>query len=78
MIHAYKDINGSQKIDADVVVVGTGAGGAVAAYRLARAKKSVVLIEEGSYVKPEQFTTDSWAAMRQLYRDNGMRPWSAP
>lgn len=73
MIYSFKDVNSSKKIDADVVVVGTGAGGAVAAHRLARMKKSVVLIEEGSYIKPEDFTTDSWAAMRQLYRDNGMR-----
>lgn len=73
MIHAFKDVGGKVRVDADVVVVGTGAGGAGAAHRLALAGKSVVLIEEGSYVKPEDFTTDSWSAMRQLYRDNGMR-----
>jgi len=73
MIHAFRDIKSSLKIEADAVVVGSGAGGAVAAHRLAKLGKSVVLIEEGSYVKPEEFTTDSWAAMRQLYRDNGMR-----
>ncbi len=73
MIHEFKDISGRIKIDADAVVVGSGAGGAVAAHRLQKAGRSVVLIEEGSYVKPEQFTTDSWAAMRLLYRDNGMR-----
>jgi choline dehydrogenase-like flavoprotein len=73
MTHAYQDVSGHERVDADVVVVGTGAGGAVAAYKLRQAGKSVVLIEEGSFVKPEQYTTDSWAAMRQLYRDNGLR-----
>ncbi|HUT54504.1 MAG TPA: GMC family oxidoreductase [bacterium] len=73
MMHAYKDVSGHERVDADVVVVGTGAGGAVAAWRLRKAGKSVALIEEGSFIKPEQYTTDSWAAMRQLYRDNGMR-----
>ena len=60
-------------MDADAVVAGSGAGGAVAAHRLRKLGKAVVLIEEGSFWKPEQFTTDSWAAMRMLYRDNGMR-----
>ncbi len=73
MITAYNDVTKRVKEEADVVVVGSGAGGAVAAHRLARAGKSVVLVEEGSYVKPEEFSTDSWAAMRRLYRDNGMR-----
>ena len=73
MIYEFKDVKGKLKVEADVVVIGSGAGGAVAAHRLARAGKQVVLVEEGSYVKPHQFTTDSWAAMRQLYRDNGMR-----
>jgi choline dehydrogenase-like flavoprotein len=73
MVHAYPEVQGPIKVDADVVVVGTGAGGAPAAHRLARAGKSVILIEEGSYLQPEQFTTDSWAAMRMMYRDNGMR-----
>jgi choline dehydrogenase-like flavoprotein len=73
MIKAFKDIKTNETIEADVVVVGTGAGGAACAHRLAEIGKSVVLIEEGSYIQPEEFTTDSWAAMRQMYRDNGMR-----
>jgi choline dehydrogenase-like flavoprotein len=73
MMRSFQDVSGRERVDADVVVVGTGAGGAVAAHRLKKAGKSVVLIEEGSFIKPEQYTTDSWAAMRQLYRDNGMR-----
>ncbi len=78
MIHAYADVKGNVKVDADAVVVGSGAGGAVCAHRLRKAGKSVVLLEEGSYVQPEDFTTDSWAAMRMLYRDNGMRAMAGP
>lgn len=73
MIYEFKDIKANLKIDADVVVVGSGAGGAVCAHRLRKLGKSVVLIEEGSYWKPEQFSTDMWVAMKMLYRDNGMR-----
>ncbi|MFO8058895.1 MAG: GMC family oxidoreductase [bacterium] len=70
---AYGDVKGNLKEDADVVVVGSGAGGAVAAHRLARAGRSVILVEEGSYVKPDEFSSDSWTAMQKLYRDQGMR-----
>ncbi len=73
MMHEFKELKGSVRLDADAVVVGSGAGGAAAAHRLAQAGKSVVLVEEGSHIPPERFTTDSWAAMRQMYRDNGMR-----
>jgi len=73
VITAYKDVTKSVKEEVDAVVVGSGAGGAAAAYSLAKAGKSVALLEEGSYIKPEQFSTDSWTAMRRLYRDNGMR-----
>ena len=73
MIHEFASISGNVRLDADAVVVGSGAGGAVAAHRLARAKKAVVLIEEGRYYRPQDFSTDFWAVMRQLYRDQGMR-----
>ena len=37
----------------DVVIIGSGPGGEGAAMRLAKAGKSVVMIEEGSFLKPE-------------------------
>jgi len=40
---------------ADVVVVGSGAGGAVVARELARAGRSVIVVEEGGYWAPEQY-----------------------
>ncbi len=73
MMYEYEQVKRDQKLEADVVVVGSGAGGAAMAQRLAEMGKKVILIEEGRHVPPEKFTTDSWAAMRQLYRDDGMR-----
>jgi choline dehydrogenase-like flavoprotein len=73
MIHDFASISDNVRLDVDVVVVGSGAGGAVAAHRLARAGKTVALIEEGHYYRPQDFSRDSGAAMRQLYRDGGMR-----
>ena len=73
MIHNSASIQTDLRLEADAAVVGSGAGGAVAAHRLAAAGKAVALIEEGSYFKPEDFHVDTWAAMRQLYRDGGRR-----
>jgi choline dehydrogenase-like flavoprotein len=57
---------------ADVVVVGSGAGGAMAARTLARAGMSVVVVEEGRRHGVEEFRTghplERFAA---LYRDGG-------
>ena len=43
---------------ADVVVVGTGPGGAIPAYYLAAGGAKVVLLERGPWVKTEEFTHD--------------------
>jgi choline dehydrogenase-like flavoprotein len=56
----------------DVVVVGSGAGGAVATYELAKAGLKVLCIEEGPHVTKEQFSGRQLDAMRQLYRLDGM------
>ena len=61
----------SLELTADVVVVGSGAGGAVAAYELARAGKSVLVLEAGPYVPSSDFTEDFALAMAQLYQDKG-------
>ena len=59
-------------IKADVAVVGSGAGGAVAALRLAEAGASVVVLEEGRRFSVSEFRTghplDRFAS---LYRDAG-------
>ncbi|MFN2464180.1 MAG: GMC family oxidoreductase N-terminal domain-containing protein [Candidatus Dormibacteria bacterium] len=59
--------------EADVVIVGTGAGGAVAAYELAEAGLSVILVEEGRAYSREDF--DGRPLLDRLdsaYRDNGL------
>lgn len=56
---------------ADVIVVGSGPGGAMAALELARAGFSVLVVEEGRAHPPASFAADSYSAMRDLYRDLG-------
>ncbi len=57
---------------ADVVVVGSGAGGAVVARALARAGASVVVVEEGRRFGVEEFRTrGTLERFGDLYRDGG-------
>jgi choline dehydrogenase-like flavoprotein len=56
----------------DVVVVGSGAGGATAARVLAEAGLDVIVLEEGDHHDASDFTTDPLHALRTLYRDNGL------
>jgi choline dehydrogenase-like flavoprotein len=60
-------------LDADVVVVGSGAGGAVVAAHLAEAGHRVVILEEGPWVKPEVYgTMRPSEAIRHLWRESAM------
>lgn len=61
-----------QTYECDVVVVGSGPGGAVAARALAGAGVDVMVIEEGPYVAPDEFPEDAFAALAALYRDMGL------
>jgi choline dehydrogenase-like flavoprotein len=58
---------------ADVVVIGTGAGGAVAAARLAEAGFEVVILEEGAWYGPSDFTETEAPLAERLYADGAMR-----
>jgi choline dehydrogenase-like flavoprotein len=56
VIHEGTDITPGSTIEADVVVIGSGAGGAVVAAELAEAKRKVVLLEEGGSFPPSRMT----------------------
>lgn len=57
----------------DVCVIGSGAGGAVVAARLAEKGHQVVLLEEGPYRDLRSFRMDEGEAYRDLYQDRGTR-----
>ncbi|MBK7862394.1 MAG: GMC family oxidoreductase [Archangiaceae bacterium] len=63
---------------ADYVVVGTGASGATAALVLAQAGYSVVMLEEGRWVRTREFGPDVFPAMKQMYRDLGAQVTIGP
>jgi choline dehydrogenase-like flavoprotein len=62
---------GATRIAADVAVVGSGAGGAIAAYRLAEAGRSVVVLERGPHVRTQSFTEDEAEMLGRLYGPGG-------
>ncbi len=57
----------------DVVVVGSGAGGAVMAATLAEAGKRVIVVEEGAYYKPSDYQRFAPSeSVRRMFREAGM------
>ena len=61
-------------VEYDVCVVGSGAGGAVVAARLAEAGKRVLIVEQGRWVSPRDLPTRDDRALQQLYRNGGVNP----
>ncbi|MCC6621890.1 MAG: GMC family oxidoreductase [Deltaproteobacteria bacterium] len=70
-ILSYKDYGKASRYDCDVVVVGTGAGGAVVGAELAEAGLDVILVEEGSWVPTSSFNPYLTESIPRLYRDAG-------
>jgi choline dehydrogenase-like flavoprotein len=71
MILSYQDIHSDVKIDCDVAVIGSGAGGAVIAKELAEMGHSVVVVEEGGYFTRKDFRCRPVESMLLMYRDRG-------
>ncbi len=64
---------GPLRLEADVVVVGSGAGGAVVATLLAEAGHRVVVLEEGPYVPLAEYRHMRPSQhLRKVWRDGGM------
>lgn len=59
------------ELEADYVVVGSGAGGASAAVILARGGAEVAIVEAGAWRDPEDYPSTTYGAMRDLFDDWG-------
>ncbi|MCA9678325.1 MAG: GMC family oxidoreductase, partial [Myxococcales bacterium] len=70
-VHGAADCDGDLALDCDVVVVGTGAGGAVVAKELAEAGVAVVMLEEGRYFDRSEFNGRPFEMQRAMYRAGG-------
>src|SRR4051794_18200446 len=58
--------------ECDVVIVGSGAGGAVAAATLAESGLDVLVLEAGDHYDRENYPSDHLEAIASLYRDAGL------
>ena len=68
-VHAQ--LGGDLALECDVVVIGTGAGGAVVGRELAEAGLAVVFVEEGQYFDRKDFTGRTFEMQQKLYRHGG-------
>ncbi len=68
-----RELRARLSLSADVVVVGSGAGGAVVARELTRAGRSVVILEEGDWVRPEEYgRLTPGGTLRRAWREAGL------
>ena len=61
----------SERITTDVAIIGSGAGGAILAYRLAESGRSVTLIERGPHVTRDQVSEDEAEMLGKLFGPGG-------
>lgn len=57
----------------DVCVIGSGAAGSVIAHRAARRGRSVVIVEQGPYVRAAQMSDVEIEMIPRLYKDGGLQ-----
>ncbi len=60
-----------ETVECDVAIIGSGAGGAAAAWVLSQAGLKVLIIEEGRKWEPHQLSTKQSWALRNLYGERG-------
>jgi choline dehydrogenase-like flavoprotein len=70
-VHKAAELGGDLAVEADVVVVGTGAGGAVVARELAEAGVAVILVEDGEYFDRTQFNGRAFEMQQMMYKRGG-------
>jgi choline dehydrogenase-like flavoprotein len=58
---------------ADVVIVGSGAAGAIIAYDLAESGKDVLVLERGMHVEPARFNDTETDMLSKLYSDGAIQ-----
>ncbi len=69
---AALEITGDTTLECDVVVIGSGAGGGVAAGLLAEAGRAVVVLEKGPNLGPADFTQVEGDMLAAGYLDHGL------
>ena len=66
-----REFDSDEELECDVVVVGTGAGGAPVAKELAEKGLAVLMLEEGDHFTRMDFNGRALEAQRKMYRNSG-------
>lgn len=66
------DVLDQGRLEVDAVVIGSGAGGALAAYELASQGLAVLILEEGAHFQRGDFASDPLSQIHRLYRNHGL------
>ena len=72
-VKVFADYSADIRTSCDVVVVGSGPGGAVVAKELAEAGRDVVLLEEGPPFAAKDFRQEAGESLHRSMREAGMR-----
>ncbi len=72
-IRIGSDVKADTTLSCDVCIVGSGAGGAVLAARLATQGKRVIVLEDGGYHTSDRFNLEERTMMPRLYQEQGGR-----
>jgi choline dehydrogenase-like flavoprotein len=64
---------GLDTLTADVVIIGSGAAGAILAEQLAAQGREVLILEKGPYVHPDHFNEDEVDMISRLYSDGALQ-----
>ncbi len=67
-----REVEEDLELECEVVVIGTGAGGAACAYELASRGRAVLMLEEGDFHRRSAFTSRASETFKKLYRDQAM------
>lgn len=72
-VHTFASYTGPLSLRCQVLVVGSGPGGAVVAKELAEAGLDVILVEEGPPLRPADFRQELTQTMNRMIREGGVR-----
>jgi long-chain-alcohol oxidase len=65
-------VNGPTVLEADVAIVGSGAGGGVVGQELARRGRSVVVVEAGPFIRETEMPLTEIDGLDRMYLDHGL------
>jgi choline dehydrogenase-like flavoprotein len=72
VIHELDELKSGFELSCDAVVVGSGAGGPVAAANLAASGRRVVVLEAGPRIRPQDMTRDAPRFLARYFWDGGL------